>query len=135
MFGERFAARLQARTRLALGHLTCPKTGFLGKVRVNVGRVKIFGVLSVEPQQQTGAPRPVLKLALSKLTRRNAYLAAMAAGGSHYDIDGKPAGVIGPDDQKSASEALQRQRSRSSQAIAARKARWEAKQAAAAAQP
>jgi sRNA-binding protein len=59
----------------------------------------------------------------------------MAAGGSRYDIDGKPAGVIGPDDQKSASEALQRQRYRSPQAIAAKKARWEAKKAATAAQP
>jgi ProP effector len=86
-------------------------------------------------QQQTGAPMPVLRLALAKLTRRNAYLAALAAGGPRYDIDGKPAGVIGPDDQKAAAEALQRKLYRSPQAIAAKKARWEAKKAAAAAQP
>ena len=30
--------------------------------------------------EQTGAPMPVLKLALTKLTRRNAYLAALGAG-------------------------------------------------------
>jgi ProP effector len=78
---------------------------------------------------------PVLKLALAKLTRRNAYLAALSAGGPRYDIDGKPAGVIGPDDQKAAAEALQRKLYQSPQAIAAKKARWEAKKAAAAAQP
>src|ERR1700755_305327 len=38
-------------------------------------------------QQQTGAPMPVMRLALAKLTRRHAYLAALAAGGSRYDID------------------------------------------------
>jgi sRNA-binding protein len=86
-------------------------------------------------REQTGAPMPVLKLALTKLTRRSAYLAALAAGGPRYDIDGKPEGVIGLDDQKGASEALQRRLYRSPQAIAAKKARWEAKQAAAAAQP
>ena len=86
-------------------------------------------------QEQTGAARPVLKLALTKLTRRSAYLAAMAAGGSRYDIDGKSAGVIGPDEQKGASEVLQRRRYRSPQVIAAKKARWEAKKATAAAQP
>jgi hypothetical protein len=86
-------------------------------------------------QQQTGAPMPVLRLTLAKLTRRHAYLAALAAGGPRYDIDGKPAGVIGPDDQKAAAEALRRRLYRSPQAVAAKKARWEAKKAAAAAQP
>ncbi|MFL5254036.1 MAG: hypothetical protein ACJ8AI_14290, partial [Rhodopila sp.] len=37
--------------------------------------------------EQTGAPMPVLKLALAKLTRRNAYLATLSAGGPRYDID------------------------------------------------
>ena len=59
----------------------------------------------------------------------------MAAGGSRYDIDGKPAGVIDPDAQKGTSEALQRRRSHSAQRIAAKKARRKAKQAAAVAQP
>src|ERR1700759_862231 len=81
--------------------------------------------------EQTGAPMPVLKTALAKLTRRNAYLAALGAGGPRYDIDGKPAGVIGPDDQKAAAEALRRRLYRSPQAIAAKKARWEARKAAA----
>jgi ProP effector len=85
--------------------------------------------------EQTGAPMRVLRVALAKLTRRNAYLAALGAGGPRYDIDGKPDGVIGPDDQKAAVEALQRRLYRSPQAIAAKKARWEAKKAAAAAQP
>src|SRR5690349_9173722 len=84
--------------------------------------------------EQTGAPMPVLRLALAKLTRRNAYLAALAAGGPRYDIDGQPAGVIGPGDQKAAAEALRRRLYRSPQAIAAKKARWEAKKAAATAQ-
>src|SRR5689334_13146696 len=30
--------------------------------------------------EQTGAPKPVVKLALTQLTRRNAYLAALSAG-------------------------------------------------------
>src|SRR4051812_12816440 len=57
--------------------------------------------------EQTGAPIPVLKLALAKLTRRNAYLAALGAGGPRYDIDGRPSGMISPDDQQAAVEALQ----------------------------
>src|SRR4051812_23849233 len=57
--------------------------------------------------EQTGAPMPVLKLALAKLTRRNAYLAALGAGGPRYDIDGRPSGMISPDDQQAAVEALQ----------------------------
>ena len=52
--------------------------------------------------EQTGAPMRVLRVALAKLTRRNTYLAALGAGGPRYDIDGKPTGVIGPDDQKAA---------------------------------
>jgi len=84
--------------------------------------------------EQTGAPMPVVKLALTKLTRRKAYLAALGAGGPRYDIDGKPNGVIGPDDQQAAAEALQRRLYCSPQAVAAKKARWEAKKAAAAAQ-
>src|SRR6201994_1197124 len=52
--------------------------------------------------QQTGAPKPVLKLALTKLTRRKAYLAALSAGGPRYDIDGRPSGMISPDDQQAA---------------------------------
>src|SRR3954469_10349067 len=58
--------------------------------------------------EQTGAPMPVLKLALAKLTRRNAYLAALGAGGPRYDIDGRPSGMISPDDQQAAAEALPR---------------------------
>jgi ProP effector len=84
--------------------------------------------------EQTGAPMPVLRLALAKLTRRKAYLTALSAGGPRYDIDGKPNGVIGPDDQQAAAEALQRRLYRSPQAVAAKKARWGAKKAAAAAQ-
>jgi ProP effector len=84
--------------------------------------------------EQTGAPMPVVKLALTKLTRRKAYLAALGAGGPRYDIDGKPNGVIGPDDQQAAAKAMQRRLYRSPQAVAAKKARWEAKKAAAAAQ-
>ena len=49
---------------------------------------------------QTGAPKPVVKLALTKLTRRNAYLVALSAGGPRYDIDGRPSGMISPDDQQ-----------------------------------
>src|SRR3954467_13784060 len=70
--------------------------------------------------EQTGAPMPVLKLALAKLTRRNAYLAALGAGGPRYDIDGRPSGMISPDDQQAAAEALQRRLVRSPQAIARR---------------
>src|SRR5689334_9918969 len=81
--------------------------------------------------EQTGAPMPVLRLALAKLTRRNDYLAALGAGGPRYDIDGKPAGVIGPAEQKAAAEALQRRLVRSPQAIARRMER----KAAAAARP
>ena len=80
--------------------------------------------------EQTGAPMPVLKLALAKLTRRNAYLAALGAGGPRYDIDGRPSGMISPDDQQAAAEALQRRLVRSPQAMARRKER----QTAAAAQ-
>ena len=50
--------------------------------------------------EQTGAPKPVLRVALAKLTRRNAYLAALGAGGSRYDIDGRTSGMISPDDQR-----------------------------------
>jgi len=80
--------------------------------------------------EQTGAPMPVLRLALAKLTRRNAYLAALGAGGPRYDIDGRPSGMISPDDQQAAAEALQRRLVRSPQAMARRKER----QTAAAAQ-
>ena len=80
--------------------------------------------------KQTGAPMPVLRLALAKLTRRNAYLAALGAGGPRYDIDGRPSGMISPDDQQAAAEALQRRLVRSPQAMARRKER----QTAAAAQ-
>jgi ProP effector len=73
--------------------------------------------------EQTGAPMPVLKLALAKLTRRNAYLAALGAGGPRYDIDGRPSGMISPDDQQAAAEALQRRLVRSPQAMARRKER------------
>src|ERR1700759_5444824 len=73
--------------------------------------------------EQTGAPMPVVKLALTKLTRRKAYLAALGAGGPRYDIDGKPNGVISPDDQQAAAEALQRRLVRSPQAMARRKER------------
>src|SRR2546421_8334557 len=81
--------------------------------------------------EQTGAPMPVVKLALAKLTRRNAYLAALGAGGPRYDIDDRPSGMISPDDQKAAAAALQRRLVRSPQAIARR----EAKKVAAAAGP
>src|SRR5689334_10800822 len=80
--------------------------------------------------EQTGAPKPVVKLALTKLTRRNAYLAALSAGGPRYDIDGKPCGMISPEDQQAAVKALQRRLVRSPQAMARRKER----QTAAAAQ-
>src|SRR4051794_23010886 len=73
--------------------------------------------------EQTGAPIPVLKLALAKLTRRNAYLAALGAGGPRYDIDGRPSGMISPDDQQAAVKALQRRLVRSPQAMARRKER------------
>ena len=73
--------------------------------------------------EQTGAPMPVLKLALAKLTRRNAYLAALGAGGPRYDIDGRTSGMISPDDQQAAAAALQRRLVRSPQAIARRKER------------
>ena len=73
--------------------------------------------------EQTGAPMPVLRLALAKLTRRNAYLAALSAGGPRYDIEGRPSGMISPDDQKAAVEALQRRLVRSPQAMARRKER------------
>jgi ProP effector len=81
--------------------------------------------------EQTGAPKPVLKLALTKLTRRKAYLAALSAGGPRYDIDGRPSGMISPDDQQAAAAALQRRLVRSPQAMARRKER----QTAAAAGP
>src|SRR5689334_2571204 len=81
--------------------------------------------------EQTGAPMPVLKLALAKLTRRNAYLAALSAGGPRYDIDGKLAGVISSDDQQAAVKALRSRLVRSPQATARR----EAKKVAAAAGP
>src|SRR6478609_3538900 len=73
--------------------------------------------------EQTGAPMPVLRLALAKLTRRNAYLAALGAGGPRYDIDGRPSGMISPDDQQAAAAALQRRLVRSPQAMARRKER------------
>ena len=73
--------------------------------------------------EQTGAPMPVLKLALAKLTRRNAYLAALGAGGPRYDIDGRPSGMISPDDQQAATAALRRRLVRSPQAMARRKER------------
>jgi sRNA-binding protein len=73
--------------------------------------------------EQTGAPMPVLKTALAKLTRRNAYLAALGAGGPRYDIDGRTSGMISPDDQQAAAKALQRRLIRSPQAIARRKER------------
>ena len=73
--------------------------------------------------EQTGAPMRVLKVALAKLTRRNAYLAALGAGGPRYDIDGRPSGMISPDDQKAAAAALQRRLVRSPQAMARRKER------------
>src|SRR3954447_22667707 len=56
--------------------------------------------------EQTGAPMPVLRVALAKLTRRNAYLAALGAGGPRYDIDGRTSGMISPDDQQAAAAAL-----------------------------
>src|SRR5690242_6034229 len=71
--------------------------------------------------EQTGAPMPVLRVALAKLTRRTAYLAALGAGGPRYDIDGRPSGVISPDDQQAAVKALQRRLVRSPQAMARRK--------------
>src|SRR5689334_25434062 len=81
--------------------------------------------------EQTGAPMPVLRLALARLTRRKAYLAALAAGGPRYDIDGKLAGVISSDDQQAAVKALRSRLVRSPQATARR----EAKKVAAAAGP
>src|SRR3954451_6374239 len=71
--------------------------------------------------EQTGAPMRVLRVALAKLTRRNAYLAALGAGGPRYDIDGRTSGMISPDDQQAAVEALQRRLVRSPQAMARRK--------------
>ena len=65
----------------------------------------------------------MLKLALANLTRRNAYLTALSAGGPRYDIDGRPSGMISPDDQQAAVKALQRRLVRSPQAIARRKER------------
>src|SRR3954454_22531650 len=41
--------------------------------------------------EQTGAPMPVLKLALAKLTRRNAYLAALSTGGRAMTSTADPA--------------------------------------------
>src|SRR4051812_38779644 len=82
--------------------------------------------------EQTGAPMRVLRVALAKLTRRNAYLAALGAGGPRYDIDGRTSGMISPDDQQAAADALQRRLVRPPQAIAAKKARYQAKKAAAA---
>jgi ProP effector len=73
--------------------------------------------------EQTGAPIPVVKLVLAKLTRRNAYLAALSAGGPRYDIDGRPSGMISPDEQQAAVKALQRRLVRSPQAMARRKER------------
>jgi ProP effector len=73
--------------------------------------------------EQTGAPMPVLRVALAKLTRRNTYLAALGAGGPRYDIDGRPSGMISPDDQQAAIEALQRRLVRSPQAMARREER------------
>jgi sRNA-binding protein len=73
--------------------------------------------------EQTGAPMPVLKLALAKLTRRNAYLAALGVGGPRYDIDGRTSGMISSDDQQAAVEALQRRLVRSPRAVARRKER------------
>src|SRR5690348_5587976 len=70
--------------------------------------------------EQTGAPMPVVKTALAKLTRRNAYLAALSAGGPRHDIDGRTSGMISPDDQQAAAEALQRRLVRSPQAMARR---------------
>ena len=73
--------------------------------------------------EQTGAPMPVLRLALAKLTRRNVYLAALGAGGPRYDINGRTSGMISPDDRQAAVEALQRRLVRSPQAMARRKER------------
>jgi len=73
--------------------------------------------------EQTGAPMRVLRVALAKLTRRNAYLAALGAGGPRYDIDGRPSGMISADDQQAAVKALQRRLVRSPQAMARRKER------------
>src|SRR3954469_2190057 len=73
--------------------------------------------------EQTGAPMRVLRVALAKLTRRNAYLAALGAGGPRYDIDGRTSGMISPDDQQAAADALQRRLVRPPQAIARRKER------------
>ena len=73
--------------------------------------------------EQTGAPKPVLKLALTKLTRRNVYLTALSAGGPRYDIDGRPSGMISPADQQAATKALQRRLVRSPQTMARRKER------------
>src|SRR3954452_8555327 len=70
--------------------------------------------------EQTGAPMRVLRVALAKLTRRNAYLAALIAGGPRYDIDGRTSGMISPDDQQAAAAALQRRLVRSPQAMARR---------------
>src|SRR3954463_6865075 len=41
--------------------------------------------------EQTGAPMPVLRLALAKLTRRNAYLAALSTGGRAMTSTADPA--------------------------------------------
>src|SRR3954451_5790044 len=71
--------------------------------------------------EQTGAPMRVLRLALAKLTRRNTYLAALGAGGPRYDSDGRPSGMISPDDQQAAVAALQLRLVRSPQAMARRK--------------
>src|SRR3954454_16707082 len=73
--------------------------------------------------EQTGAPIPVLKLALAKLSRLNAYLSALGAGGPRYDVMHRPSCMISPDDQKAAVEALQRRLVRSPQAMARRKER------------
>jgi ProP effector len=89
---------------------------------VNPPRPLASGIHHV-PAEQTGAPKPVLKLALTKLTRRKAYLAALSAGGPRYDIDGRPSGMISPDDQQAAAAALQRRLVRSPQAMARRKER------------
>src|SRR3954449_1884203 len=71
--------------------------------------------------EQTGAPMRVLRVALAKLTRRNAYLAALGAGGPRYDSDGRTSGMISPDDQQAAADALQRRLVRPPQAIAAKR--------------
>ncbi len=61
--------------------------------------------------------RSTLKETLALYTGRYRYFKALAAGGSRYDIEGREAGVVTPEQQQAAAERLVRKKRKSTDSV------------------